>query len=82
MNVPEQIQETAANSAAGTSFLAMASSWLPVVQDGLQIVATLIAIVAGTLAAKWHYVKIQGEKQRESNQNLQREPTEERGPKA
>ena len=66
MNIPEQIQDTAANAATGTSFSAMAASYLPIVQDGLQIIATLVAITAGILAARWHYVKIQGEKREDS----------------
>lgn len=50
-------QEIAAGTAVITSGGIAAVTWLTQVNEVAQLVATIIAIVAGSLAAWWHYEK-------------------------
>ncbi len=46
--------------AATASVGAMLLSWLPIVTEVLQLVATIIAIASGVMAYKWHRARLRG----------------------
>lgn len=54
----QQIQEKAVETAASTSVGSMLLSWLPIVTDVLQLVATVVAIASAVMAYRWHRQKL------------------------
>jgi len=52
------VQGIAADLAAATSAGAASVSWLVTANMALQTIATLVAIVAGLYAIRWHRVRI------------------------
>lgn len=52
------VQGVAADAAAALSGSAAAYSWLNVANDILQLVATVVAIIAGLYALRWHRFRL------------------------
>ena len=57
MSLPPQSQQMIADSAAAVSVTTAAWTWVAAANEVLQLVATLVAIVAGIAAANFHIRK-------------------------
>jgi len=53
----EQVQNVAADAAAGVSVASASYAWLGTANDLMTLLATGVAVVAGILAARYHWVK-------------------------
>lgn len=53
----EQVQNVAADAAAGISVASASYAWLGTANDLMTLLATGVAVVAGILAARYHWVK-------------------------
>jgi hypothetical protein len=59
MSLERTTQGIAADAGAAVSGTGAAFTWIAQVNDVLQLIATLVAIVAGVYALRWHKLRIQ-----------------------
>jgi membrane protein implicated in regulation of membrane protease activity len=69
LSIPSAAQQTVANAATVTSVASVALTWMSQIQGVLQIIATLVAIVAGLAAARFHLKKTHQIKAHEEDSN-------------
>ena len=62
-------QGIAADVAAAVSGSAAAASWIATANDILQLGATIIAIIAGLYAIKWHRVRIKNAQEKSDDKS-------------
>jgi hypothetical protein len=65
--IDQHIQQTAADAAAGVSVVGAGYTWLATANEVAQLVASIVAIVAGIAAIVWHIQRIR--QNRKENKN-------------
>lgn len=78
-NMIEQVQEKGVEIAASTSIGSVLISYLPIVTDVLQLVATIVAVGSAVLAFKIYKIKLkslEGGTDSESSKDIQRRPSQ------
>jgi len=59
MSLPRTVQGLVADAAATGSVGVAGFTWMAPVADAFQIIATIIACIAGIYAIRWHRLRIQ-----------------------